>query len=443
MKKKLLFLAVVFAFGKLFSQDHFIINFEGNNAIPETVLVKNLTQGTELSIQGADTLHLMLKGLSVEDPMKANEDQLAIYPNPFEQSCHIEFVNSRQGKVNIQLYGITGKLLYNFSEKLPVGLQTFFLSGLPAGSYILKVQTSTGLISGKFVVTGQFKSAFSLRHTIQVPLKSTPEIHTSKNTAVATVANYGKSSIEMDFWPGDEMLFVGIVSGFDNSGIYDSPSADQTYTFKFTNLYPEGYDHCFIVPTQVVEVTNPITGKTWMDRDLGARQAATSSTDEASYGDLYQWGRFADGHQCRDSETTASLSSTDKPDHGNFIVGASYPFDWRSPQNNGLWQGNNGINNPCPKGFRLPTLAELDEERESWSENNAAGAYTSELKFPAAGVRGGNGSLMGIGSYSYYWTSNVHSNQARALFFQVSATNANMNYVNRSMGCAIRCIKDY
>ena len=39
------------------------------------------------------------------------------------------------------------------------------------------------------------------------------------------------------------------------------------------------------------------TGKIWMDRNLGATQAATSSTDAASYGDLYQWGRAADGHE--------------------------------------------------------------------------------------------------------------------------------------------------
>ena len=39
------------------------------------------------------------------------------------------------------------------------------------------------------------------------------------------------------------------------------------------------------------------TGKTWMDRNLGATQVATSSADTASYGDLYQWGRAADGHE--------------------------------------------------------------------------------------------------------------------------------------------------
>jgi hypothetical protein len=42
--------------------------------------------------------------------------------------------------------------------------------------------------------------------------------------------------------------------------------------------------------TQVVEVQNPVTGRIWMDRNLGASRAATSPTDSEAYGDLYQWG---------------------------------------------------------------------------------------------------------------------------------------------------------
>src|SRR5690606_24737546 len=123
-------------------------------------------------------------------------------------------------------------------------------------------------------------------------------------------------------------------------------------------------------PTAIVSVINPTTNKTWMDRNLGASQVATSSANANAYGDLYQWGRFADGHQCRNSGTTSTLSTTDTPGNGLFII--SSIGDWRSSQNNNLWQGVNGINNPCPTGYRLPTEAELDAERLSWSGNNAS-----------------------------------------------------------------------
>ncbi len=101
----------------------------------------------------------------------------------------------------------------------------------------------------------------------------------------------------------------------------------------------------------IVDVTNATTGKTWMDRNLGAIQAATSSTTEYAYGDLYQWGRGTDGHQIRTSTTSSTLSSSDTPGHGNFILMGGSPYDWRSPQNTNLWQGVSGVNNPCPSGY--------------------------------------------------------------------------------------------
>ncbi len=216
-----------------------------------------------------------------------------------------------------------------------------------------------------------------------------------------------------------------------------------TTTGSTTGNYPPGYVHCDPSnPTAVVDVTNPTTGKIWMDRNLGASQVATSSTDANSYGDLYQWGRFADGHQCRTSVTTTSLSSSDQPVHGNFIIDMSNPWDWRSPQNNNLWQGVNGVNNPCPTGYRLPTEAELNAERQSWGSNNAAGAFASPLKLPLAGLRSlSSGSLYLVGSYGYCWSSTVSSTNSRYLAF--SSTDAYMLSSYRAYGLSVRCLKDY
>lgn len=119
--------------------------------------------------------------------------------------------------------------------------------------------------------------------------------------------------------------------------------------------YPEGMVWCSGTPTEVVEVINPATGRTWMDRNLGASEAPNGENLEAARGDLYQWGRGADGHQCRNSAFTAETSSTDQPGHDMFIIINGGTYDWRNPQNMNLWQGLNGINVPCPEGYRLPT----------------------------------------------------------------------------------------
>ena len=205
--------------------------------------------------------------------------------------------------------------------------------------------------------------------------------------------------------------------------------------------YPAGSVFCASGATTVVDVTNPSTGKIWMDRNLGATQTATSSTDANSYGDLYQWGRRSDGHQCRTSATTATLSSVDQPANGNFILAPNSPYDWRSPQNNNLWQGVNGVNNPCPSGYRLPTNVELEAERASWSQNNSAGAFASPLKLPLAGYRNyDNGSFGDVGHFGTYWSSTVLGVYAFTLDFLSS--DASMFAPNRAYGSSVRCLKN-
>jgi hypothetical protein len=206
-------------------------------------------------------------------------------------------------------------------------------------------------------------------------------------------------------------------------------------------LYPVGSVFCASGPTVIVDVTNPATGKTWMDRNLGASQAATSSTDASSYGDLYQWGRRSDGHQCRTSATTATLSSTDTPANGNFILVPANPFDWRSPQNANLWQGVNGVNNPCPSGYRIPTEIELNAERLSWSANTSVGAFASPLKLPLSGFRNySNGSLINVGTYGVCWISEISGIYSRSFAFL--SNNAGITTDHRSNGAAVRCIKN-
>ena len=128
--------------------------------------------------------------------------------------------------------------------------------------------------------------------------------------------------------------------------------AYQGIQYTSSSSYAAGSVFCASGATTVVSVINSITGKVWMDRNLGASQIATSSTDANSYGDLYQWGRGSDGHQCRTSATTATLSSTDVPGNANFILASNSPYDWRSPQNTSLWQGGKRSKQPMSK--RLP-----------------------------------------------------------------------------------------
>lgn len=196
--------------------------------------------------------------------------------------------------------------------------------------------------------------------------------------------------------------------------------------------------------------------KCWMDRNLGATALPTSKVDVNGFGDLFQWGRGDDGHQSRTSTPTTTLSSSEVPNHGNFIVTPTNG-NWLSPQNDNLWQGTNGVNNPCPSGFRLPTGAEMTTEWQSWGSYNATGAFGgtgtgSGLRLTLTGQRGNDGVVGYYGTISnqnlssaqgYYWTSsmNTGTNQTYGLVLSFS-TNASTMGKARGIGCSIRCIKN-
>ncbi len=205
----------------------------------------------------------------------------------------------------------------------------------------------------------------------------------------------------------------------------------------FYSMYPSGTVFCIDQVTPVYDVTNPNTGKTWMDRNLGTIVGNEVGDIVNHDGDLYQWGRRADGHQCRNSATTPTLSSTDQPNHNNFIIGSSTTSisNWRNPHNPNLWQGANGINNPCPAGYRLPTSSEINNEFSNWN--------TSPLKYlTESGVRlGSNGQTMNTGSFGHNWTSSV-DNYNQSYYIDSGGPVPQLLAHPRNYGMSIRCIKN-
>ena len=173
-----------------------------------------------------------------------------------------------------------------------------------------------------------------------------------------------------------------------------------------------------------------------MDRNLGASQVATSSTDYLAYGDLFQWGRADDGHQeitWTNSTTGSAVNGTtstnaDTPGDVLVTVGSS-PYDWRSTQDANLWNGESATNNPCPSGWRIPTETEWDKNAQRISLPTTQQVLLAPLlKLPMAGNRKySDGSLTNVGTYGYYWSSTVSGTNARYLRFISSTANMYTN----------------
>ncbi|MBE8190242.1 MAG: hypothetical protein HAW58_05210, partial [Candidatus Thioglobus sp.] len=187
------------------------------------------------------------------------------------------------------------------------------------------------------------------------------------------------------------------------------------------------------------------TGTVWMDRNLGAGQVATASDDAMAYGNYYQWGRAADGHQVQTPTTTATLASSVTPNHADFITVTT--GDWLASSVNdnrtirsAFWSRTDG-SSICPTGFRVPTIDELEAEIPSWSSENVAGAFASNLKWTAASFRNLSTGLLANDSTGIYWSSTPHANisESQVLFF---GTHARDGLVARANGASVRCIQN-
>ncbi len=310
------------------------------------------------------------------------------------------------------------------TETDPTGETSYTITGtsqLLSVPYALHAKTAES-IEGGISETDPVFTAWDKSTGISITESQISDLGTYIETETDPSVPTGTQTGEMQYWDGSEWVTVS--------------TGNEGQVLTFVGETP-------VWKTRLAdgEVENPTTGKIWMNRNLGASQVATSSTDANTYGDLYQWGRAADGHQLRTSGTTSTLSSSDTPGHDDFIKNSSAPYDWRSPKNDNLWQGISGTNNPCPNGYRLPTEAELDAERQSWSSNNAAGAFASPLKLPVAGSRiYSTGSLYGAGSYGYYWSSTLDGTYSRYLLFTSSTTD--MVSYGRAYGFSVRCLKE-
>jgi uncharacterized protein (TIGR02145 family) len=196
-------------------------------------------------------------------------------------------------------------------------------------------------------------------------------------------------------------------------------------------------------------------GKIWLQQNLGSTQVATSTDDANSYGDLFQWGRWDDGHQLRTS-VTAPAPSPNSPDGltgvNSFIVGSDSNSWWASNATSDSWNASSDSNitpaigaDPCRaigQGWRLPSQADWTALVASEGISNPASAYASYLKLPAAGYRSNtNGGFTYVGARGYYWSSDTANSGGKYLYIGSSIVTPGSGG-QRGQGESVRCIKD-
>jgi len=225
-------------------------------------------------------------------------------------------------------------------------------------------------------------------------------------------------------------------------------------TFMCHNL---GADPNLTVAQQMAYVRNP--------------NNATSNSQTVN-GWLFQWGRYADGHQFRTSGNVAGPRTTGldavtgqpTPVENRFIMNSSGAQSWNWRTHAGtddLWTRNNRVNDPCPSGWRIPTDAEwqgiltggANGNHRAWVSAsgsqgwrfypyvNGVRAPAPTLFLPAAGWRNRvNGALSLVGTHGYYWSSSVSGTDARVFWFNSGSVGVVNG--NRALGFSVRCVAE-
>ncbi|WP_330444502.1 hypothetical protein [Flavobacterium sp. C4GT6] len=293
--------------------------------------------------------------------------------------------------------------------------------------------------------------------------------YTSSTTAItATIAAVGGTlnAKKLDVNAGIGNDGLGVLMGQFNYP-YNSAGDITNYEVRNVSAIP---DKMFGLPDNTGSTTThqmlylPVVGEDgniWLNHNLGAHytninhpsfnfsQQATSATDHLAYGSLFQWGRKADGHELITfTSGTAgtpvngtTTTKSDTPTHALFVRSSASPYDWRVTPDDTLWATESSTNNPCPVGFRVPTLGELTTLVTTANITNRVTAANSVLKFTVPGTRlSSDGMLNGVGSNGVYWSSSVGGTKASSRYFNSGGTNTTNSY--RAYGLTVRCLKD-
>ncbi|MFT3793544.1 GEVED domain-containing protein [Flavobacterium sp.] len=197
-------------------------------------------------------------------------------------------------------------------------------------------------------------------------------------------------------------------------------------------------------------------GKVWLQQNLGSQSVATSATDENGYGDLYQWGRWTDGHQKRNATPTAIAPQPNNPSGiapGDGFYSTS-PEWWSEGTSTDQWNAKspqeatatNGCD-PCKalgSHWSVPTKADWEAIIAAENITNIATAFESSLKLTIAGSKLPSGSFNFTGVRGYYWSKTTSDNDdyAKYLYYSNFIVNPSAGST-RGQGLSVRCIQNH
>ena len=311
---------------------------DGSYLQPDSITIENLTRNWMETIYYPDTVYTLNVGTSVPD--HPNSYGMQVMPNPFDGTTRVQIQTPKTENVKIMLSDLGGRICAEYNGLLQEGVNQFSVSLSTPQTYVLSVQSCSGIRSLKMENVGRAgvnKISYE-----------------GGNDGNGTVVQL-KSTSDHPFQLGDEMRYQGLAIYLGNTvlsqQVTQGQNADETLVLVFSDLNPSDVDGqpCIGIPT-VTDIDGNIYNtvkygnQCWMKENLRTTRYADgtlipSGIENNSNTDPYFYDYISSG-----------IPLTER----------GYLYNWPAAMH-GMNSSNaipSGVQGVCPNGWHLPSMEE-------------------------------------------------------------------------------------
>lgn len=428
--KVILFALLINMVGQAQAQDY-KINFtiEGDTKTPDKIIVKNITQGTEIELLGTDVLHLteITTGIPTEEN---KQGELKVYPNPVTDFAIIEFYNPEVGVVNIEAYNILGTKVLHHSANLPIGTNLFKITGLSNGTHFVNVRFNRAKSSN-------LSSLIICRNTTAT-LPTIEYGGINNNDKQLKTVSFANSTVQMQYNTDDNIRFTAY---YNDAISIQTQKVYKTQTLSFIFIQDvDGNSYSSV----------RIGDQVWMSENLKVTKDSVgneipSVIDENDNGNLDdEWAALENNDSDKAYCFYNNNANGEKDKYGALYTYAASldvcPAGWHLPTDAEWTELETYISNDGHSGDEGKAL----KEKSSWKSN---GNGTNNYGFSALGCgyrrNGGNGNFNHVNSRCFWWTNTTYSiSRAYGRNLMYNNTVIKQKNYSKSCGFSVRCIKN-
>ncbi|NLA50396.1 MAG: T9SS type A sorting domain-containing protein, partial [Bacteroidales bacterium] len=404
----LLFISILY----LQAQDY-EVSFTGIGSISTvaSVKVENLTQGTSLTMNGSDVLHLLGSVTGIETVNGNMTNDIVFYPNPMNDYTKMQFNLSENGKTVISLYDISGKKIIQKQDFLTIGQHTYEIRGIKEGIYFVRIKSGSLSLNGRLINSGSNSSNVKIQYAssteVENLIESQGKQSDSKNINAEVVMQYNS---------GDRLRFTGI-SDIYRTIIMDVPTESKTITFIFFACTDGNYYNYPLIQ---------IGGQIWMAENLKTTKLNDNSAINYALNVLspaYCW--------YNNDESTYKNSYGGLYNYYAVSTGKLCPVGWHIPTQDEWTILTDFSGDTSVAGGKLKETG-----TKHWKSPNTGA--TNEFGFTALPGGAYNTKFFDVNQNTYWWSG------TSGLFYQLyyNSSSIGKNTTSWTDMFSVRCVKD-